>query len=137
MLIGELAERTGTTTRALRFYEERGLLTCERTSSGYRRYDEEAVKRVQNIRELLDAGFTVDDVRAFVPYLDRDLPQTFPFEPRCPNGYASVAPPRFAELNRRIANLVELRDRLIDRMPWLAQDTLSEQTGEDPQPCGT
>ncbi len=124
MLIGELAARTGVTRRALRFYEELGLLTSERTSAGYRRYDEEAVARVRNIRELLEIGFTVEDVRAFQPYLDRELPEQFPFEPRCVNGYAAVGRPRVAELNRRIARLTELRDRLVERMPWLA--------GEDP-----
>lgn len=126
MLIGELATRTGTTTRALRFYEEQGLLTCERTSSGYRTYDETAVKQVRNIRELLDIGFTIDDVRAFLPYLDRDLPGVFPFEPRCTTGYAAVGPPRVAELNQRITRLTELRDRLVSRMPWL---TLDDPTG--------
>jgi DNA-binding transcriptional MerR regulator len=130
LLIGELAKRTGTTTRALRFYEEQGLLTCERTSSGYRDYNDAAIHQVHNIRELLDIGFTIDDVRAFVPYLDRELPDTFPYEPRCPNGYAVVGPPRFAELNRRIDRLVELRDRLADRMPWLVPGTPAEPNND-------
>jgi MerR family transcriptional regulator, copper efflux regulator len=34
MLIGDLAARTGTTTRALRYYEEQGLLESERTAAG-------------------------------------------------------------------------------------------------------
>ncbi|MEU4344564.1 MerR family transcriptional regulator [Nocardia sp. NPDC023852] len=119
MLIGELAARTGVTTRALRFYEEQGLLTCARTTSGYRTYDADAVQRVRNIRELLEIGFTIDDVRSFLPYLDREIPGVFPFEPRCTNGYAAVGPPRVADLNNRIARLTELRDRLVSRMPWL------------------
>ncbi|MFI7666239.1 MerR family transcriptional regulator [Nocardia sp. NPDC049526] len=132
MLIGELAACTGTTTRALRFYEEQGLLTCERTTSGYRTYDENAIKQVNNIRELLDIGFTIDDVRAFLPYLDHDLPAVFPFEPRCVTGYAAVGPPRVAELNERITRLTELRDRLLDRMPWLAADAPTAQRDEIP-----
>lgn len=119
MLIGELAKRTGTTTRALRFYEEQGLLTCDRTTSGYRSYAADAVHRVRNIRELLEIGFTIVDVRAFLPYLDRELPEVFPFEPRCKNGYAAVGRPRVADLDNRIARLTELRDRLVSRMPWL------------------
>lgn len=119
MLIGELAARTGVTTRALRFYEEQGLLTSGRTAAGYREYEEEAVARVRNIRELLQLGFTVEDVRAFAPYLDRELPDVFPYEPRCASGYAVVGPPRVAELNERIARLTRLRDQLVSRMPWL------------------
>ncbi|MGW4633783.1 MerR family transcriptional regulator [Nocardia sp. NPDC004415] len=122
MLIGELAARTGVTRRALRFYEELGLLTSDRTPAGYRTYGEDTVARVRNIRELLEIGFTVEDVRAFQPYLDRELPQRFPFEPRCTDGYAAIGRPRVAELERRIARLTELRDRMVERMPWLAQD---------------
>ena len=119
MLIGELAAQTGVTTRALRFYEEQGLLSCRRTAAGYRDYDADTVIRVLAIRELLDIGFTVADVGAFAPYLDQEVPEVFPFEPRCRYGYARVGPPRVAELNERIARLTELRDRLVSRMPWL------------------
>ncbi|MGK3102774.1 MerR family DNA-binding transcriptional regulator [Streptomyces sp. WAC05858] len=50
MRIGELAKATGATTRALRFYEERGLLSSARAVNGYRVYDERAIQRVANIR---------------------------------------------------------------------------------------
>jgi DNA-binding transcriptional MerR regulator len=123
MLIGELARRTGTTTRALRFYEQEGLLTSERTAAGYRRYPESAVDRVRNIKDLLDTGFTVADVRAFLPYLDRpDNPEVFPFSPRCTDGYALVGAQRVEEVRRRIAELTAQHDRLLRRMPWLAKD---------------
>ncbi|MBC8078519.1 MAG: MerR family DNA-binding transcriptional regulator, partial [Chloroflexales bacterium] len=38
LTIGALARRTGVATSALRFYEERGLIHSERTTSGHRRY---------------------------------------------------------------------------------------------------
>ena len=38
MLIGELAERTGSSTRALRHYEDQGLLAPTRDTNGYRHY---------------------------------------------------------------------------------------------------
>ncbi|MGP4083873.1 MerR family transcriptional regulator, partial [Streptomyces sp. KR55] len=79
MLIGELAAQTGTTTRALRYYEEQGLLESGRT--GYRVYRPGAVTRVRNIRELLASGFTVEDVKSFVRYLDADLPEVFEYSP--------------------------------------------------------
>ncbi|WP_459548221.1 MerR family transcriptional regulator [Nocardia sp. X0981] len=54
--IGELAAATGTSRRLLRYYEERGLLTPVRTTNGYRRYPERAVRDVIRIRRLLAAG---------------------------------------------------------------------------------
>ncbi|XIE78836.1 MerR family transcriptional regulator [Streptomyces sp. SBR177] len=121
MLIGELAARTGTTTRALRYYEEQGLLTADRTASGYRVYGASAVTRVRNVRDLLASGFTVEDVKSFVRYLDTDLPEVFAYSPACADGYL-VGARRVAELEERITALTRMRDTLVRRMPWLAAD---------------
>ena len=56
MRIGDLASRTGLSTRALRYYEEQGLLTPKRQSSGYREYTGSDVETVRRIRVLLAAG---------------------------------------------------------------------------------
>ncbi|WP_035798572.1 MerR family transcriptional regulator [Kitasatospora mediocidica] len=69
MRIGELAERAGTTTRTLRYYESRGLLTARRTGNGYRAYGEEDVHLVRQIRLLQDFGFELEDTRPFVECL--------------------------------------------------------------------
>lgn len=107
MRIGELARSTGTTARALRHYEQAGLISSERASNGYRVYDERAVVRVRNIRYLLTAGLTLDDVRAFLPCLNGDVAVAPPSD----NGL-SVALERLAILNERIAAQTEARDRL-------------------------
>ncbi|MFH9223219.1 MerR family transcriptional regulator [Streptomyces lydicus] len=68
MRIGELARRTGVSTRVLRYYEQRGLLGAERDANGYRRYDgEAAVEVVARIRELLATGLNTDDIRELLP----------------------------------------------------------------------
>jgi DNA-binding transcriptional MerR regulator len=46
MLIGELAERAGTSARTLRDYEAHGLVRAERNPNGYRRYDEAELRVV-------------------------------------------------------------------------------------------
>jgi DNA-binding transcriptional MerR regulator len=69
MRIGELAERTGVSTRALRYYEQQGLITARREENGYRRYDESDLRLVAEIRSLLAAGFTLEDTRPFVECL--------------------------------------------------------------------
>jgi DNA-binding transcriptional MerR regulator len=69
MRIGELAERAGTSTRALRYYEQHGLLAARRMSNGYREYDEADLRLVREIRSLLEIGFNLEDTRPFVECL--------------------------------------------------------------------
>ncbi|MFD9724758.1 MerR family transcriptional regulator [Streptomyces sp. NPDC059072] len=107
MLIGDLAKATGTTARALRHYEQAGLISSERASNGYRVYDERAVVRVGNIRYLLAAGLTLDDVRVFLPCLDGDVAAASPSDKGL-----RVARQRLAVLDRRITAQTEARDRL-------------------------
>ncbi|MFF4033918.1 MerR family transcriptional regulator [Streptomyces sviceus] len=107
MRIGELARATGTTARALRHYEQAGLISAQRAPNGYRVYDERAVARVRNIRYLLAAGLTLDDVREFLPCLDGDVAAAPPSEKGLP-----VASERLAVLNERIAAQTEDLDRL-------------------------
>ncbi|MFF8915089.1 MerR family transcriptional regulator [Streptomyces sp. NPDC015032] len=69
MRIGELAERAGTTTRTLRYYESRGLLPARRAGNGYRAYDEDDLRLIQQIRTLQDFGFELEETRPFVECL--------------------------------------------------------------------
>ncbi|MCX5213809.1 MerR family transcriptional regulator [Kitasatospora sp. NBC_00240] len=107
MLIGELAAATGASARALRHYEQAGLISSERAHNGYRVYGEQAAVRVGNIRRLLAAGLTLDDVRAFLPCLDGDLTAGPPSAKAL-----RIARERLAVLERRIAAQSEARDRL-------------------------
>lgn len=67
MLIGELARRTGVSTRLLRYYEEQGLLQPRRDALGYRSYLDDAPERVGYIREMLAAGLSTEDIRGLLP----------------------------------------------------------------------
>ena len=60
MKIGELADRTGVSVRALRYYEERGVLRPDRTPSGYRIFADSDVHTVAHIQTLLAAGLGMD-----------------------------------------------------------------------------
>jgi DNA-binding transcriptional MerR regulator len=63
--IGELAQRLGLTARALRYWEERGLLPrARRTAGGLRVYGEEHVRASRGIQRLKQAGFTLDEIVA-------------------------------------------------------------------------
>ncbi|MER6095599.1 MerR family transcriptional regulator [Streptomyces sp. NPDC001728] len=107
MRIGELARRTGVSPRALRHYETAGLIASARAENGYRVYGEGAATRVANIRYLLDAGLTLDDVSAFRSCLDGDMPSA----PPSARGL-EIARERLAVLDARIAAQTEARDRL-------------------------
>ena len=52
MKIGDLARRTGSTTRQLRYYEEQGLLEPDRSGNNYRDYGDEAIEQVRQIKIL-------------------------------------------------------------------------------------
>lgn len=107
MRIGELGRVTGATPRALRHYEQAGLIESRRAANGYRVYEERTVTRVRNIRHLLSAGLTLDDVRVFLSCLDRDVAAMPASEEAL-----RVARERLAVMDERIAAQLAVRERL-------------------------
>jgi DNA-binding transcriptional MerR regulator len=71
--IGAAAERTGVSQRALRYYQQLGLLTprgC--TPGGLRRYSEEDLERVARIRQLQNLlGLNLDEIALVLRREDR------------------------------------------------------------------
>ncbi len=67
MRIGELSKATGSSTRALRYYEEHGLIDSDRLSNGYRDYAPATVEKVAFIRDLLAAGLPSRLLREIMP----------------------------------------------------------------------
>ena len=62
--IGEVAEMTGISVEALRYYEKRGLLkTPPRTDGGFRRYASDVVEQINFIRQAQALGLTLDDIQ--------------------------------------------------------------------------
>lgn len=70
MRIGDIARQTGVSTRALRYYEEQGLLGSERTSTGQRTYTESAVERVQLIQQFFTAGLASRTILSMLPCVE-------------------------------------------------------------------
>jgi DNA-binding transcriptional MerR regulator len=69
--IGDLARRTGLSVRTIRFYSDRGVLPpTSRSPAGYRRYDLDALARLDLIRTLRDLGV---DLATIQRVLDREL----------------------------------------------------------------
>ncbi len=105
LTIGEVASRSGVRTSALRYYEERGLITSERTTGGQRRYARETLRRVAVIRAAQVLGLTLEEIRAALNELPRArTPDEHDWE-RLSQTWRST-------LDARIAELEALRDRL-------------------------
>ncbi|MEV4126783.1 MerR family transcriptional regulator [Nocardia sp. NPDC049707] len=100
MLIGELAERAGTSARTVRYYEQHGLVQPERSANGYRVYDEHELEIVQKIRALLELGFDLVDARPFVTCL------------RTGHRSGDECPESVESMRRKLAEIDDAIDRL-------------------------
>lgn len=103
--IGEVSNRTGVAVSALRFYEERGLVTPMRSPSGQRRFRASDIRRISFIMAAQNLGFTLGRIT--------DLLASLP-DNRTPTkaDWSKISRAFKADLNNRIDHLTKLRDRL-------------------------
>jgi MerR family copper efflux transcriptional regulator len=120
MRIGELAEQAGISTKAVRYYEQIGILAPpERTPSGYRIYDPTALGRLGFVRAAQALGLTLGEIRQIIAFRDQGT---------APCGHvAGLLKRHAAQLGARIAELQQLQGEL---------DQLAERAKRlDPQQC--
>ncbi|WP_033338419.1 MerR family transcriptional regulator [Catenuloplanes japonicus] len=103
MKIGELATRSGVSVRALRYYEQQGLLGSERSSGGTRHYPESAVDQVWLIQQFYASGLASKSILTLLPHIES----------------GTVAPEMLAlltterdRINQHLADMTAVRDRL-------------------------
>lgn len=72
--IGAVAERAGTSVSALRFYEERGLITSVRSNGGRRHYPRSVLRRLAFIQVAQRVGLSLDDIGRALATLPSDAP---------------------------------------------------------------
>lgn len=103
--VGEIAQRAGVATSALRFYEAEGLIQSERTDVGHRRYHADVLRRVSFIRTAQRVGLTLNEIREALSSLPNG---------RTPNArdWARLASSWRPMLDERIAILTRMRDQL-------------------------
>lgn len=109
MLIGELSRRTGVHAHQLRYYEAQGLLEPGRGANGYREYTNDDVLTVTQIRKLLDAGLSTQEIAFMLPCATGAAPEL----DACPELLA-VLRARLHGLDEHIATLVRSRQALHD-----------------------
>ena len=103
--IGKLAERTGLSVSAIRFYEAEGLIRPLRNHGGQRRFPRADIRRLSFIKIAQQFGFSLPRIKALLD----ELP-----EGRPPNAadWARIGATFRVELDRRIEGLTRLRDNL-------------------------
>ncbi|NUP16738.1 MAG: MerR family transcriptional regulator [Streptomyces sp.] len=65
--IGEVARGAGVSVRAVRYYEQQGLLIAERSPSGQRLYRQDAISRVRFFQQMFAAGLTSRRITELMP----------------------------------------------------------------------
>ncbi|MEV7074298.1 MerR family transcriptional regulator [Streptomyces sp. NPDC093990] len=68
--IGEVARGAGVSVRAVRYYEQQGLLVAERSPSGQRLYRQDAVTLVRFFQQMFTAGLTSRTIAELLPCWD-------------------------------------------------------------------
>ena len=105
--IGEISRRSGVASSALRFYEERGLITSERSGSGHRSYPRAVLRRIAFIVFAQRIGLTLDEIGDELEKLPPDRAPTRRDWSRLSTQWASRIDRRIAELERLKSGLTE------------------------------
>ncbi|ASJ74783.1 redox-sensitive transcriptional activator SoxR [Granulosicoccus antarcticus] len=105
LTIGELAERSGLSVTAIRFYESKDLISSNRSPGGQRRFPRSSLRRLSFVKISQNLGFSLGDIREAMATLpDSRTPSKRDWE---------ILSQHFvADIDRRIAGLEQLRENL-------------------------
>jgi len=129
--VGDLARRSGKTTRAIHLYEELGLLPPPvRSKGGFRLYSADAVARLEWISKLQDMGFSLTDIKSFLKVWEASA--------TAPDAMATVRrifEDKLRETAETIARLTKLSHELKESLDYLASCRSCEPVHTQPE-CG-
>lgn len=104
MNIGDIAARTGLPTKTIRYYEDIGLITPQRSENGYRRFRETDMHKLAFVGRARALGFSIEECR--------DLLALYEDEDRASADVRQIAIGHLEEIERKIAALSDMRDTL-------------------------
>ena len=105
--ISEVSKRSGVAASALRFYEERGLISSERAGSGHRRFRRPVLRRIAFIVFAQRVGLTLDEIGTELATLPADRVPTSQDWSRLSSNWSTRIDARIAELERLKEGLTE------------------------------
>ncbi|KRC88198.1 transcriptional regulator [Terrabacter sp. Root85] len=105
LTIGQVAERTGAATSALRYWEDLGLIASVRTTGNQRRYERATIRRVSFIRAAQRVGLSLEEIGAALSTLpDARTPTA--------SDWARLSRAWRGRLDEQIRRIEKLRDQL-------------------------
>jgi MerR family redox-sensitive transcriptional activator SoxR len=107
MTIGDVAHRSGVAASALRFYEQRGLISSVRAGSGHRRYPRSVLRRIAFIVFAQRVGLTLEEIGAELAKLPPDRAPNRRDWARLSNGWSARIDAEIAQLERLKLGLTE------------------------------
>lgn len=105
--VGVLSERTGVSVSALHFYERKGLIKSHRNASNHRQYPKHVIRIVSLIQVAQRTGFSLEDILFELEELPHHTRVTL-------DDWEKLGSRWRGELNRKITQLIELRDMMTD-----------------------
>lgn len=102
--IGEVAERAGVATSAIRYYEKIGLLDAPTRLGGRRTYEPSVVQRLSLILLARDAGFSLDEIQVLV--------NQFPADTSPDKRWQALVPRKLKELDALSSRIQQMRKLL-------------------------
>lgn len=105
LTIGQVAERTGVATSALRYWEALGLIASVRTTGNQRRYERPTIRRVSFIRAAQRVGLSLDEIKESLATLPDSRTPTA-------HDWSRLSTAWRARLDEQIRRIELLRDRL-------------------------
>jgi MerR family redox-sensitive transcriptional activator SoxR len=103
--IGQLAQRSGVATSAIRFYESRGLIHSVRTTGNQRRYEQSTLRRIAFVRAAQQVGLSLEEIGAALDTLPDNRTPT-------KSDWARLSRAWQSRLDEQIVAIERLRDRL-------------------------
>jgi MerR family redox-sensitive transcriptional activator SoxR len=105
LAIGEVSERSGLAVSAIRFYEDKGLISSTRTAGGQRRFRRDVLRRLAFIQAAQQVGLSLEEIGGALGVLPPDEAPTGSEWRRLSASWRPL-------LDERIALLSALRDQL-------------------------
>jgi DNA-binding transcriptional MerR regulator len=126
LTVSKLAARVSLTADTIRYYERAGLLPPpDRTESGYRAYEDNAVERLRFIKGAQRIGLRLQEIKELLDIRDRGL---------CPCGHTEdLLRRRVSEIDAEITGLQETKADLLAFTKRF--DPIDCPEGVDPWPC--